>query len=386
MQALYIQTGSFPVRSLRRCGVPVASCCGSGQFSDAAASSVLTVAAATKRPAPRGGFLVPCFWEQEAEGRLHRDGCVAGDRRTPGRINTGGEKFHLLRQPLSLPFCLRCSSGSTRKSLYAVSGGTRKFLFISSSLHHPVGVCFLLQAAKLVEVGHPFGVCFLLQAAKLVEVGRFIAVPSLDEGSCDGDPPDQAPKLVKFVNTAVGPPLDKGWCDDEARTPRCLRRTKAGVLKWYNLWVGPSRQGVSVTRVGFVRRVLTPWLGPVVIYLSLSTSGWLPTAKSDADETGREVRTPNLSLFWSRSPGAGWSWCLGLPSLLFRVCLSSRSCVRSCAVLFGVGFPLVCFARAQRQGYCCTLPSKNPVCGGVHTGDSKQRSAVVSSGASGGKA
>ena len=67
-----------------------------------------------------------------------------------------------------------------------MSGGTRKYLFISSSLHRP------------------FGGCFLLHAAKLVEVGRNIAVLSLGEGSCDDDLPDQAPKLVKFVDTA--------WC------------------------------------------------------------------------------------------------------------------------------------------------------------------------------
>ena len=70
-----------------------------------------------------------------------------------------------------------------------MSGGTRKYLFISSSLHRP------------------FGGCFLLHAAKLVEVGRNIVVLSLGEGSCDDDLPDQAPKLVKFVDTAVVPSL-----------------------------------------------------------------------------------------------------------------------------------------------------------------------------------
>ena len=33
------------------------------------------------------------------------------------------------------------------------------------------------------------------QVAKLVEVGRHITVLSLDEGSCDDDLPDQAPKV-----------------------------------------------------------------------------------------------------------------------------------------------------------------------------------------------
>ena len=41
----------------------------------------------------------------------------------------------------------------------------------------------------------------------MVEVGRNIAVLSLDEGSCDDDLPDQAPKLVKFINMAVVPSL-----------------------------------------------------------------------------------------------------------------------------------------------------------------------------------
>ena len=47
--------------------------------------------------------------------------------------------------------------------------------------------------------------------AKLVEVGRNIAVPSLDEGSCDDDLPDQAPKLVKFINRTEVLSLDEGW-------------------------------------------------------------------------------------------------------------------------------------------------------------------------------
>ena len=90
-----------------------------------------------------------------------------------------------------------------------MSGGTRKYLFISSSLHRP------------------FGGCFLLQAAKLVEVGRNIAVLSLDEGSCD-DLPGQAPKSVK-------------------------------------LSVSSLDEGGSAEVVYLVGR-LTPWLGPVVIY------------------------------------------------------------------------------------------------------------------------
>ena len=80
-------------------------------------------------------------------------------------------------------------AAAARVPVHAVSGGTRKYLFISSSLHRP------------------FGGCFLLHAAKLVEVGRNIAVLSLGEGSCDDDLRDQAPKLVKFVDTAVVPSL-----------------------------------------------------------------------------------------------------------------------------------------------------------------------------------
>ena len=58
-------------------------------------------------PALRGGCWSALSREQEAEGRLHRDGCVAGDRRAPVRINTGGEQFYLLRQSHSRPLCLR---------------------------------------------------------------------------------------------------------------------------------------------------------------------------------------------------------------------------------------------------------------------------------------
>ena len=66
------------------------------------AHTALTVAAATERPAPRGGYW-SALWEQEAEGRQHRDCFVAGDRRALGRINAGGEQFYLLRQPHSPP-------------------------------------------------------------------------------------------------------------------------------------------------------------------------------------------------------------------------------------------------------------------------------------------
>ena len=64
------------------------------------------------------------------------------------------------------------------------------------------------------------------------------------------------------------------------------------------------------------------WLGPVVINLGISTSGWMPTAKSDADENGEKVKTPNFSLSCSWS--SGLVLVLGLPSLLIRVFLSSR--------------------------------------------------------------
>ena len=91
-------------------GVAVASCCGSGQFSDVAVSSVLTVAAAAKKVSTQGEGRWPTLsGEPEAEGRQHRDGCVACDRRTPVRINTALVHH---RQPPSLPLCLRCSSGS----------------------------------------------------------------------------------------------------------------------------------------------------------------------------------------------------------------------------------------------------------------------------------
>ena len=58
--------------------------------------------------------------------------------------------------------------------------------------------------------------------------------------------------------------------------------------------------------------------------------------KSDADEK-RKVKTPNFS----RSP-----------SLLFRVCLSSRSCARFRAIFFRLGVSLVCFIQAQWQRHC----------------------------------
>ena len=67
------------------------------------------------------------------------------------------------------------------------------------------------------------------------------------------------------------------------------------------------------------------------------------------------------------------------------VCLPVRVCALAPS-FFGLGFSLVCFSRAQRQGHCCTVSSKNPVCGRVQTWDRNQRSAVDSSGSSDGKA
>ena len=43
--------------------------------------------------------------------RVGRDGCVAGDRRTPGRTSTGGELLYFLRQPHASPLCLRWPPG-----------------------------------------------------------------------------------------------------------------------------------------------------------------------------------------------------------------------------------------------------------------------------------
>ena len=65
-------------------------------------------------------------------------------------------------------------------------------------------------------------------------------------------------KSAEVAHTFGVPSLDEGSCDDVARTPRFLRWTKAGAAT-----IG---QDGSVTRVDFVRTILRPWLGPVVIY------------------------------------------------------------------------------------------------------------------------
>ena len=81
--------------------------------------------------------------------------------------------------------------------------GTFMFLAIWDAAPQGPGVSHcLLCEWRHAEVSlcplPPFTRPFLLQAAKLVEVDHSIVVPSLDEGSCDDDVPDQAPKLVKL--------------------------------------------------------------------------------------------------------------------------------------------------------------------------------------------
>ena len=92
---------------------------------------------------------------------------------------------------------------------------------------------------------------------------------------------------------------------------------------------------------------------------ALAPSGWMPTAESDADQNGRKVRTPKPFFVLVRVPAGLGVWgyplcCFGCVCLPLRV---SRSCGPS---FFGLGFSLVCFSRAQRQGHCCTLPQQEP--------------------------
>ena len=83
-------------------------------------------------------------------------------------------------------------------------------------------------------------------------------VPSLDEGPCGDNLSDQASKLVKVNDTTEVLSLD------EARA--MTRRELPGFFIGRRREQRQFRQDVSDMRVGFVRRVLTPWLGLVVIY------------------------------------------------------------------------------------------------------------------------
>ena len=137
--------------------------------------------------------------------------------------------------------------------VYAVSGGTRKYLFIPSSLHRP------------------FGGCFLLQAAKLVEVRRSVVEPSLDERSGGRRPAKSGAQVCKVRLH------DRG----------AFRWTKAGVTTRRELlgsFVGRRREQRQLDRK----------------HLRVDAD-----CKSDADEK-RKVNTPNFSL----SPSLSFRVCL----------------------------------------------------------------------------
>ena len=209
------------INASRRCGVPATGCCGTGpsRLSPLSSSPVThrvwgSRCRGSSRSRRMRGWRPPDSGAVILEVRSST--CSASHTLLPSASaapqgpEVRGGPFHVLglrfvsQGSAGVPVASCCGSGKSSDvaasslltvaaaapvPVHAVSGGTRKYLFISSSLHRP------------------FDGCFLLHAAKLVEVGRNIAVLSLGEGSCDDDLPDQAPKLVKFVDTAVVPSL-----------------------------------------------------------------------------------------------------------------------------------------------------------------------------------
>ena len=160
----------FPVCSLRRCGVFVASCCGSSKKASTQRGVAGSLFLGSKKQ--RVDNIVTDTWLATAGlrgGQILEESsstCSASNSLLPSASAApqGPEvrdvPFHVLGlrfvvpRICGVPVASCCGSGKSsdvvasslltvvaaaRVSVYAVSGGTRKYFFISSSLHRPFG-------------------------------------------------------------------------------------------------------------------------------------------------------------------------------------------------------------------------------------------------------